>query len=139
MLVSTNFSSGFASALLVLSKLRNPLLNFYIRLVVTREFSVRKFKTRPSVTNLWNKPQHFYKSRLLSTGSYSDPSDIPGLAHFLERMLFVSTEKFPGESEYLEVRTNLQPSLSWFCFVSILSIKKLIAVFCRVSFLLTPH
>lgn len=30
----------------------------------------------------------------------SDPSDIPGLAHFLEHMLFYSSEKYPQEDEY---------------------------------------
>lgn len=33
-------------------------------------------------------------------GSYSDPEDIPGLAHFLEHMLFMGTEKYPDENEY---------------------------------------
>eukprot|EP01112_Ceratiomyxa_fruticulosa_P016038 TRINITY_DN4811_c0_g1_i2.p1 TRINITY_DN4811_c0_g1~~TRINITY_DN4811_c0_g1_i2.p1 ORF type:complete len:988 (+),score=198.79 TRINITY_DN4811_c0_g1_i2:178-3141(+) len=33
-------------------------------------------------------------------GALSDPDDIPGLAHFLEHMLFLGTEKFPSETEY---------------------------------------
>lgn len=33
-------------------------------------------------------------------GSLSDPEDIPGLAHFLEHMLFYSSEKYPVEDEY---------------------------------------
>eukprot|EP00941_MAST-03F_sp_MAST-3F-sp1_P004838 g4838.t1 len=33
-------------------------------------------------------------------GSWSDPSDIPGLAHFCEHMLFLGTEKYPKEDEY---------------------------------------
>lgn len=35
-------------------------------------------------------------------GSFADPEEIPGLAHFLEHLLFMGTEKFPGESEYLQ-------------------------------------
>lgn len=34
------------------------------------------------------------------SGSWSDPSDAQGLAHFLEHMLFLGTEKFPGVDSY---------------------------------------
>lgn len=30
----------------------------------------------------------------------SDPSRLPGLAHFCEHMLFLGTEKYPSENEY---------------------------------------
>ena len=33
-------------------------------------------------------------------GSFSDPTDIGGLAHFLEHMLFMGSDKYPGENEY---------------------------------------
>lgn len=33
-------------------------------------------------------------------GSLSDPKEIQGLAHFLEHMLFLGTEKYPKEDEY---------------------------------------
>lgn len=33
-------------------------------------------------------------------GHLSDPDEIPGLAHFLEHMLFMGTEKYPDENEY---------------------------------------
>ncbi|MHA7880038.1 MAG: insulinase family protein [Saccharospirillum sp.] len=33
-------------------------------------------------------------------GSWSDPSDIPGMAHFLEHMLFLGTEQYPGVDDY---------------------------------------
>lgn len=32
-------------------------------------------------------------------GHFSDPADVPGLAHFCEHMLFLGTEKFPKEGE----------------------------------------
>jgi insulysin len=33
-------------------------------------------------------------------GSFQDPAELPGLAHFCEHMLFLGTEKFPDENEY---------------------------------------
>jgi len=33
-------------------------------------------------------------------GSFSDPDDIPGLAHFLEHMVFMGSEKFPDENSF---------------------------------------
>ena len=33
-------------------------------------------------------------------GSLSDPSDVPGLAHFVEHMLFYSSEKYQEEDAY---------------------------------------
>lgn len=33
-------------------------------------------------------------------GHLSDPAEYPGLAHFLEHMLFMGTEKYPDENEY---------------------------------------
>lgn len=34
------------------------------------------------------------------TGSFADPDELPGLAHFLEHMLFLGTKKYPKESEF---------------------------------------
>lgn len=36
------------------------------------------------------------------TGSWSDPKDIPGLAHFLEHMLFMGTQENPEENGFSE-------------------------------------
>src|SRR5690606_13984295 len=33
-------------------------------------------------------------------GSFHDPENIPGLAHFLEHLLFMGTEKYPEENDY---------------------------------------
>eukprot|EP01006_Ploeotia_vitrea_P044505 TRINITY_DN66835_c8_g9_i1.p1 TRINITY_DN66835_c8_g9~~TRINITY_DN66835_c8_g9_i1.p1 ORF type:complete len:1085 (-),score=521.06 TRINITY_DN66835_c8_g9_i1:2330-5323(-) len=33
-------------------------------------------------------------------GHFSDPDDLPGLAHFCEHMLFLGTEKYPDENSY---------------------------------------
>jgi len=33
-------------------------------------------------------------------GSWADPPEFQGLAHFLEHMLFMGTEKYPDEDDY---------------------------------------
>ena len=38
----------------------------------------------------------------IRVGSCSDPKDLPGLAHFLEHMLFLGTERYPDENEFGE-------------------------------------
>lgn len=39
-------------------------------------------------------------SLTVEVGSWDNPKDHPGLAHFLEHMLFLGTKKYPVESEY---------------------------------------
>jgi len=41
-------------------------------------------------------------SMAVGVGSLSDPPSRPGLAHYLEHMLFLGTEKYPGPEEYSE-------------------------------------
>ncbi|CCB85200.1 insulinase family protein [Parachlamydia acanthamoebae] len=36
----------------------------------------------------------------VKVGSWEDPKEYPGIAHFLEHMLFLGTKKYPIESEY---------------------------------------
>lgn len=36
----------------------------------------------------------------VNVGAYYDPPKIPGLAHFLEHLLFMGTKKYPSENEY---------------------------------------
>lgn len=36
----------------------------------------------------------------VAVGHFSDPDNLPGLAHFLEHMLFLGTEKYPEEGSY---------------------------------------
>lgn len=38
----------------------------------------------------------------VNVGYFSDPKDFPGLAHFLEHMLFLGTKKYPMENTYNE-------------------------------------
>merc|ERR1719430_2559330 len=37
---------------------------------------------------------------MVHMGSFSDPDDIPGLAHFLEHMVFMGSEKYPDENGF---------------------------------------
>lgn len=41
-----------------------------------------------------------YCSMSVRIGSYQDPPDVEGLAHFLEHMLFMGSEKYPDENYY---------------------------------------
>ncbi|KAL4236298.1 Nrd1 complex RNA-binding subunit [Mactra antiquata] len=36
----------------------------------------------------------------IGVGSFSDPDDIPGFAHFLEHMVFMGSKKYPKENEF---------------------------------------
>ncbi|XP_012257789.2 nardilysin-like [Athalia rosae] len=36
----------------------------------------------------------------VGVGSFSDPPEIPGMAHFLEHMVFMGSEKYPKENEF---------------------------------------
>ncbi|CAH1774132.1 unnamed protein product [Owenia fusiformis] len=36
----------------------------------------------------------------IGQGSFSEPDDIPGLAHFLEHMVFMGSEKYPDENDF---------------------------------------
>ena len=36
----------------------------------------------------------------LGSGHYSDPDELPGLAHFLEHMVFMGSKKFPNENGF---------------------------------------
>ena len=36
----------------------------------------------------------------VNVGHFADPVEVPGIAHFLEHMLFLGTEDFPDENHY---------------------------------------
>lgn len=38
----------------------------------------------------------------VEAGSWQDPKEYPGMAHFLEHMLFMGTAAYPNESEYMQ-------------------------------------
>ncbi|KAG0627873.1 hypothetical protein M758_2G234700 [Ceratodon purpureus] len=45
-------------------------------------------------------------SMVVNVGSFSDPEGLEGLAHFLEHMLFFSSEKYPEEDSYSKYLTE---------------------------------
>lgn len=45
-------------------------------------------------------PQRSAAAMVVGVGSWSDPLDTPGCAHFLEHMLFMGNEKYPDESAF---------------------------------------
>ena len=40
---------------------------------------------------------------VVGAGSWNDPPEFPGMAHFCEHMLFMGTEKYPDENEFLSL------------------------------------
>ena len=42
----------------------------------------------------------------VEAGSWQDPEEYPGMAHFLEHMLFMGTKPYPNEAEYLTYITE---------------------------------
>ncbi|MBK7842507.1 MAG: insulinase family protein [Bdellovibrionales bacterium] len=42
----------------------------------------------------------------LPVGYFDDPAQHPGLAHYLEHMLFMGSSKFPSESDYRDFVEN---------------------------------
>jgi len=51
---------------------------------------------------IYNDPEGDREGAAVSVrvGSLTNPKELPGLAHFLEHMLFLGTKQFPGENEY---------------------------------------
>lgn len=41
-------------------------------------------------------------SMSINIGYFADPFERPGLAHFLEHMLFLGSKKYPNPGEYME-------------------------------------
>ena len=54
-----------------------------------------------------NTLEKSYVSVAVNVGSYSNPKDYDGLAHFLEHMLFMGSKKYPNEQYYFEELNKL--------------------------------
>lgn len=56
---------------------------------------------RPTQANMDSNSDKLSAAALcVAIGSFSDPPDIPGLAHFLEHMVFMGSEKYPNENGF---------------------------------------
>uniref|UniRef100_A0A673C948 Nardilysin-like n=1 Tax=Sphaeramia orbicularis TaxID=375764 RepID=A0A673C948_9TELE len=53
-----------------------------------------------SGSNEENEEEEQDTALCISVGSFSDPDDLPGLAHFLEHMVFMGSEKYPAENGF---------------------------------------
>ncbi len=67
-----------------------------------REYKILTLNSNSLTTLLISDPTTDKSSAALDVriGHLSDPDNLPGLAHFLEHLLFMGTEKYPNENEY---------------------------------------
>ena len=81
-----------------------------------------------------------YATMHVNVGSALDPDEFPGLAHFLEHMLFLGTEKYPNEEEYSKFcsdfggNTNAKTDISFTFFyfeISNEGFSKALDMFCQ--------
>eukprot|EP00117_Sycon_ciliatum_P015742 scpid22605/ scgid15468/ Zinc-metallopeptidase, peroxisomal; Peroxisomal M16 protease len=86
-----------------------PLLCWFIAVIFSSNTGVGALRTykylklHNGIRVLLVSDPHASKSAAsldVGVGSWSDPENIPGLAHFLEHMLFLGTKKYPVEGEY---------------------------------------
>lgn len=74
--------------------------------ILTPSFSERqtvKLKLKNGLQAYIISDPHVDKSSaalIIKTGSWEDPIEYPGIAHFLEHMLFLGNKKYPNETEY---------------------------------------
>jgi len=64
------------------------------------------------IINDSNITNYSYISISINCGSYYDPDDFNGLAHFLEHMLFMGSKKYPGENYFMEKLNNFGGSMN---------------------------
>ena len=77
-----------------------------LQFIIKREalfcfFGQDSFMTTERKTRFWMVDFVWVKMvfrERFSAGYFSDPEDVPGLAHFCEHMLFLGTEPFPEEN-----------------------------------------
>ena len=74
--------------------------------IITSPSDTRKYKAIELQNSihcvLVSDPDALKSSAALSVGvgSFKDPIETQGLAHYLEHMLFMGTEKYPDENDY---------------------------------------
>jgi insulysin len=67
----------------------------------TNEYRYLELSNRLKAVMIYNpEVESSAASMIVKVGSYSDPDNYPGLAHFLEHMLFRGSKKYPNENEY---------------------------------------
>ncbi|GBG32235.1 Insulin-degrading enzyme [Hondaea fermentalgiana] len=76
-------------------------------LLVAEEVALHDADTNPSTVKMPGAPDMDIKSNRIAyvsmavgVGSFSEPDECPGLAHFVEHMLFMGSSKYPRENEF---------------------------------------
>ncbi|XP_050307401.1 nardilysin [Anthonomus grandis grandis] len=64
--------------------------------------SVDENDESPHKTNKMVEQKMAAAGLCIGVGSFSDPKDVPGMAHFLEHMVFMGSQKYPKENHFDE-------------------------------------
>lgn len=71
------------------------------------EYIYKKLKNNLNCVLIYDKEADKSAAALtVNVGSLCDPEEFQGLAHFLEHMLFMGTEKYPNENDFSEFLTK---------------------------------
>ena len=67
----------------------------------SKEYKVVTLKNKVKCVLIANEKADMAAASLrVGVGSCMDPKEFPGLAHYLEHMVFMGTQKYPDENEY---------------------------------------
>ena len=65
-----------------------------------KKLDQEELEVENGVTNGQTGLKRSAASLRIEVGSYSDPEELQGLAHFLEHMVFMGSKKYPSENEF---------------------------------------
>ena len=65
-----------------------------------KKLDQEELEVENGVTNSQTGLKRSAASLRIEVGSFSDPEELQGLAHFLEHMVFMGSKKYPSENEF---------------------------------------